>query len=98
MAPEKTSGAVFGSPSASTDVEPSQRRTSSSNTIRASKALRLSDLANDRIRSKCKFQFFKIENGAASPISDEQQQTGVLKGNAQMTVKVTDRPSTHRAK
>jgi hypothetical protein len=38
---------------------------------------------------KCMFQFYKIENGAGSPLNDRQVLTGVLKTTTRMTVKVT---------
>ncbi len=40
-----------------------------------------------RSAAACTYQFYKIENGAGSPLSDEQTQSGVFKRNTHLTLK-----------
>ncbi len=89
MTPEKTEGMVFGSPGTPVDGDENQKmdiyikydaRTRNGYTLRI---WRTTESA-----SKCKYQFFKIVDGAGSPASDQQDFTGVFKPNTHMTVKV----------
>ena len=42
-----------------------------------------------RSAAACTYQFYKIENGVSSPLTDEQVQSGVFKRNTYLTLKTT---------
>ena len=43
----------------------------------------------NKATGKCIFQFYKIENGAGSPLDDQQAMTGVFKPTTHLTIKAT---------
>jgi len=89
MTPEKTAGSGFGSPGSPADGERIQKsdlfikydpRTKNGYSLRYWRTTQSAE--------KCMFQFYKIVNGAGSPISDKQSLTGVFKPNTYLTLKV----------
>ena len=89
MTPEKTEGSGFGSPGAAADGERIQKsdifikydpRTKNGYSLRYWRTTQSTE--------KCRFQFYKIVNGAGSPMSDKQAFTGVFKPDTYLTLKV----------
>jgi hypothetical protein len=89
MTPEKTSGAGFGSPGSSADGTSIQKadiyikydqRTQTGYSLRFWRTTQSA--------SQCMFQFFKIDNGVGTPLSDMQVLTGVFKPNTELVLKV----------
>jgi hypothetical protein len=89
MTPEKTAGSGFGSPGSPVDGDRIQK---SDIFIKYDPHTRngysLRYWRTTQSTEKCMFQFYKIVNGAGSPISEKQVFTGVFKPNTFMTVKV----------
>jgi hypothetical protein len=89
MTPEKTAGSGFGSPGAAVGGPRIQKsdifikydpRTKTGYSLRFWRTTRSAE--------KCMFQFYKIVNGAGSPISNKQAFSGVFKPSTYMTLKV----------
>jgi hypothetical protein len=89
MTPEKTAGSGFGSPGSPADGQRIQKsdifikydpRTKNGYSLRYWRTTQSAE--------KCMFQFYRIMNGAGSPISDKQSFTGVFKSNTNLTIKV----------
>jgi hypothetical protein len=89
MTPEKTAGSGFGSPGSSADGDRIQKsdifikydpRTKNGYSLRYWRTTKSAE--------KCMFQFYKIVNGAGSPLSDKQAFTGVFKPTTYLTLKV----------
>jgi hypothetical protein len=89
MTPEKTAGSGFGSPGSPVDGERIQKsdifikydpRTKNGYSLRFWRTTRSAE--------KCLFEFYRIVNGAGSPISGKQAFTGVFKPNTFMTIEV----------
>jgi Pectinesterase len=89
MTPEKTAGSGFGSPGSPVDGDRIQKsdifikydpRTRNGYSLRYWRTTQSTE--------KCMFQFYKIVNGAGSPISEKQSYTGVFKPTTYLTLKV----------
>ncbi len=89
MTPEKTAGSGFGSPGSPVDGDRIQKsdifikydpRTRNGYSLRYWRTTQSTE--------KCLFQFYKIVNGAGSPISEKQAFTGVFKPTTYLTLKV----------
>ncbi|HEX4054411.1 MAG TPA: pectinesterase family protein [Tepidisphaeraceae bacterium] len=98
MTPEKTAGSGFGSPGSAADGPRIQKsdifikydpRTKNGYSLRYWRTTRSAE--------KCMFQFYKIVNGAGSPLSDKQAFTGVFKPNTYLTLKVVGSAISARA-
>jgi hypothetical protein len=89
MTPEKTEGSGFGAPGGPDDGAKIQKsdifikydpRTRNGYSLRFWRTIEST--------AKCRFQFYKIENGVGSPLSDKQAYSGVFKPSTYMTIKV----------
>jgi len=89
MTPEKTAGQGFGSPGSGTDGDQIQKsdifikydpRTKNGYSLRFWRTTQSAE--------EVMFQFYKIQNGVGSPVSSQQQLTGVLKPDTFLTVKM----------
>jgi hypothetical protein len=90
MTPEKTSGAGFGSPGSGDDGDRVQKsdiyikydpRTKNGYSLRYWRTTQST--------SQVMFQFYKIENGVGSPLSDMQLLSGVFKPNTELVLTAT---------
>ncbi|MEY2879652.1 MAG: hypothetical protein RLZZ15_2032 [Verrucomicrobiota bacterium] len=90
MTPEKTEGSGFGSPGGSEDgdrVQKSDIYFKYDPRTKTGYALRF--WRTTESTKKCRFQFFKITNGAGTPLDAQQAYTGVFKPNTEFTITVT---------
>jgi hypothetical protein len=89
MSPEKTEGMVFGSPGGPADGD----RVQKSDIFikydpRTKNGYALRFWRTTEVAGKCVYQFFRIVNGAGSPLSDRKVISGVMRPNTQLTLKV----------
>jgi len=90
MAPEKTSGAGFGSPGSGADgagVQKSDIYIKYDPRTKTGYSLRY--WRTTQSTSQCMFQFYRIDNGVGSPLNDTQVLSGVFRVNTLLTLKVT---------
>jgi len=90
MAPEKQ-GTVFSVPGSPADsgVNNLHSDVFIKYDRRASNGYSLRFWRTTRSDKKCMCQLYKLENGAGSPLNDQQVLTGVFKGSVHITLKVT---------
>jgi hypothetical protein len=91
ITPEKTEGTVFNVPGSPED---SGTRNSHGDIYikydpRTRNGYSLRYWRTTRSAAACSYQFYKIENGVGSPLTDEQVQSGVFKRNTYLTLKAT---------
>lgn len=97
MTPEKTTGEGFGSPGSSDDAEGVQRADvfiKYDPRTRTGYSLRFWHIIQSP--HECMFQLYKIENGVGSPVSGEQELTGVFKPNTTITLSISGSTFTAR--
>ncbi len=91
MTPEKTEGTGFSIPGSPADS--GERNLHADILIkydpRTKNGYALRFWRTTQSAAKCMFQFYKIENGAGSPLDDRQVLSGVFKPTTQLTIKVT---------
>ncbi|HEY4330750.1 MAG TPA: pectinesterase family protein [Phycisphaerae bacterium] len=91
MTPDKTEGTVFAVPGAPTDT--GTRNSHGDIFIKYDPITRngysLRYWRSTQSASACSYQFYKIVNGAGSPLNDKQVLSGVFKQNTLLTLKVT---------
>jgi hypothetical protein len=98
MSPEKTEGSGFGSPGGPEDGE----RVQKSDVFikydpRTKNGYALRFWRTTESTRKCRFQFFRIVDGAGTPLDAQQVYTGVLKGSVTLTLQVRGETLTARA-
>jgi len=90
MTPEKTAGQGFGIAGSPDDDDRNQRadiyfkydpRTKTGYAVRFWRTIQSAE--------KCMFQIYKIDNGVGTPLSSQQQLTGVFKPSTTITISVT---------
>jgi hypothetical protein len=96
MSPEKTEGTGFSIPGSPADVDSTGRgdRNLHSDVLikydpRTKNGYALRFWRTNKAPAHCLFQFYKIENGTGSPLSEKQAMTGVFKPTTHMTIKAT---------
>ncbi len=91
ITPDKTEGTVFNVPGSPDDA--GTRNSHGDIFIKFDPRTRtgysLRYWRTTRSAAACTYQFYKIENGVGSPLSDEQTQSGVFKRNTHLTLKTT---------
>lgn len=96
MSPEKTEGTGFSIPGSPADTDPTGRgdRNLHSDIFikydpRTKNGYALRFWRTQLAPGTCIYQFYKIENGAGSPVSDKQVLSGVFKPTTHLTIKAT---------
>lgn len=91
MFPEKTEGTGFSIPGSPADSGPTNLHADVliKYDPRTKNGYALRFWRTNKDTGKCIFQFYKIENGAGSPVDDHQAMTGVFKPTTHLTIKAT---------
>ena len=96
MSPEKTEGTGFSIPGSPADSDSTGRgdRNLHADILvkydpRTKNGYALRFWRTNKAPTHCLFQFYKIENGAGSPLSEKQAMTAVFKPTTHLTIKVT---------
>ena len=91
MFPEKTEGTGFSIPGSPADSGPTNLHADVliKYDPRTKIGYALRYWRTNQATGKCIFQFYKIENGAGSPVDDHQAMTGVFKPTTHLTIKAT---------
>ena len=91
MFPEKTEGTGFSIPGSPADSGPTNLHADVliKYDPRTKNGYALRFWRTNKDTGKCIFQFYKIANGAGSPVDDHQAMTGVFKPTTHLTIKAT---------